>query len=147
MSTAVDSANLILKLYEIRREETMRKARDFMFGFNPNTFEEYMAGIMGPNSAYIRMVISYWDMAAAMVNNGAIDSKLFNETNGEHMAAFSKVEPFVDKVREAFGPDYCRNLQKLCYDAPGGKERVASTRERMRSIAAQFAARQAAAAN
>jgi len=147
MSTAVDSANLILRLYEVRREETMRKARDFMFGFNPNTFEEYMAGIMGPNSAYIRMVMSYWDMAAAMVNGGAIDAKLFSETNGEHFVAFSKVDLFVDKDRETFGPDFCRNLQKLCYDSPGGKERVAATRERMRAMAAQFAARQAAAAN
>lgn len=143
MSTIADSANLILKLYEIRREETMRKARDFMIGFNPNTFEEYLAAIMGPNSGYIRMVVSYWEMAAALVNSGAIDAKLFGETNGEHIVAFSKIEPFLEQIRGAFGADAFHNLEKLCYDAPGGKEKVAATRERMRSIAAQ---RQAAAA-
>jgi len=147
MSTAVDSANLILKLYELRREEVMRKARDFMFGFNPNTLEEFMAGLMGPNSGYIRMTITYWEMAATLVNSGAIDVKMFNEANGEQVAIFSKVEPFVDQIRQTFGnPDYAKNLQKLCYDAPGGKEKVAATRERMRAMAAQFAARAGAAA-
>jgi hypothetical protein len=136
MSTAVDSANLILKLYELRREEVMRKARDFMFGFNPDTFEEYMAAMMGPNSGYVRMTVTYWDMAATLVNNGAIDAKMFHESNGEHFVIFSKVEPVVEQVRQAFGPDFCKNLQKLCYDAPGGKERVAATRERMRAMAA-----------
>lgn len=147
MSTAVDSANLILKLYELRREEVMRKARDFMFGFNPNTLEEFMAGMMGPNSGYIRMTITYWDMAATLVHSGAIDAKMFNETNGEQVAIFSKIEPFIDQLRQAFGSqDYAKNLQKLCYDAPGGKERVAATRERMRALAAQFAARASATA-
>src|SRR5271170_6788009 len=100
MSTAVDSANLILKLYELRREEVMRKARDFMFGFNPNASEEFMAGMMSANSGYIRMTITYWDMAASFVNNGAIDAKMFNEANGEHFVAFSKVEPFIEDVRK-----------------------------------------------
>jgi hypothetical protein len=126
----------------------MRKARDFMFGFNPNTIEEFMAGFMGPNSAYIRMTISYWEMAAALVNNDAIEAKLFNETNGEHFGLYAKIDPFVEQIRQGMGSaDFCRNLQKLCYDAPGGKEKLAATRERMKAIAAQFAARQAAAAS
>ena len=61
MPTAVESANLILKLYELRRESTMREARNFfMMGFNPDSVEDYMAGMMGPHSGHIRMVISYW---------------------------------------------------------------------------------------
>jgi hypothetical protein len=140
MSTAVDSANLILKLYELRREEVMRKARDYMFGFNPNNVEEYMAGMMGPNSAHIRMFMSYWEMAASLVNAGAIDAKMFNEANGEHVVAFSKVDLFIEPLRAAFGSqDLYHNLQKVCYDAPNGKEKVALTRERMRAMAARFA--------
>jgi len=140
MSTAVDSANLILKLYELRREEVMRTARDYMFGFNPNTAEEYMGGMMGPNSAHIRMFMSYWEMAASLVNAGAIDAKMFNEANGEHIVAFSKVDLFIDQLRAMMGSqELFHNLQKLCYDAPGGKEKVAMTRERMRAMAAKFA--------
>jgi hypothetical protein len=58
MATPVDSANLILKLYELRREDTMREARNFMLTFDPKTMEEYMAAMMGPNSAHVRMVTS-----------------------------------------------------------------------------------------
>ena len=56
MATPYESAKLILQLYEQRREETMRKARDFMIGWDPRSAEEFMAGMMGENSAYIRMV-------------------------------------------------------------------------------------------
>jgi hypothetical protein len=145
MSTAVDSANLLLKLYELRREETMRAARNFMITFDPKNLGEYMAGMMGPNSAHIRMVMSYWDMAASFVVNGAIDAKMFEEANGEHIFAFGKVEPFLPELREAFGnPGVFKNLEQVCSSAPGGLERVRATRERMRQM---FASRSASSAN
>jgi hypothetical protein len=52
VSTPVDSANLLLRLYELRREETMRKARDFMAGFNPQSFEDIQAAMMSPQGAF-----------------------------------------------------------------------------------------------
>jgi hypothetical protein len=141
MANAVDSANLILKLYELRREETMRKARDFWFGFNPDTYDEYMAAMMGPNSGYVRMVTSYWEMAATFVNQGAIDSAMFDETNGEHFVVFAKVQPLLAEFRTKMGsPDILKNLEKVCMSAPGGAERVRATRERMRAMAAAFKA-------
>ena len=73
-TTPVDSANLLLKLYELRREEKMRKGRDFWFTFNPTSAQEYMAAMAGPDSGYIRMVSSYWEMACSFVVNGAIDA-------------------------------------------------------------------------
>ena len=140
MSTAVDSANLILRLYELRREETMRKARDFMFGFNPATVQEYMAGVMGPNGAYIRMVTSYWEMAASLVVNGAIDATIFDQTNGEHIVIFGKVEPLLADLRGMMGPSVFKNLEQVCLNAPGGIERVRATAERMRGFAAAMMA-------
>ena len=102
-----------LTLYEQRREETMRKARDFFMSFDPRTFEEYMAGLMGPHSGYIRMVVSYWEMAASLVNNGAIDAKMFTDANGEFVIVFGKVEPFIPRFRAAFGnPNFLINLEK-----------------------------------
>lgn len=144
MSTAVDSANLLLKLYELRREETMRAARNFMATFDPKNVGEFMAGMMGPNSAHIRMVMSYWDMAASFVVNGAIDAKMFDEANGEHIMAFGKVEPFLTELRQTFGnPGAFKSLEQLCTNGPGGIERVRANRERMR----QMMAARASAAN
>src|SRR5690349_23066491 len=86
-----EEAGLILKLYELRREETMRKARDWYFReFNPQSVADFNAAMFGEQSAYLRMVISYWDMTAALVNNGAISLQLFNDSNGEHIGVFSK---------------------------------------------------------
>src|SRR6188474_3946194 len=107
MSKEAKSAELILKLYDLRREETMRKARNWMFGFNPTSVEDVEKTMMDPEvGAYLRMVLSYWDMAAAMVNHGAIDADLFNETAGEHMMVFAKIEPLLAELREKFeNPD------------------------------------------
>jgi hypothetical protein len=139
MSTAVDSANLLLRLYELRRDPTMREARNFMISFDPKSASDYMATMMGPNSASVRMVMSYWDMAAGFVVNGAIDAKMFDESNGEHIIAFGKIEPFLADLRQMFGPNAFKNLEQVCLAAPGGIERVRQTRERMRQFAANRA--------
>src|SRR4051812_15213921 len=99
MSTPAESATLILKLYDQRREEVMRKARDFFVTFDPKSVEELMAVMMTPEGAYVRMVISYWDMAASLVLNGAIDSKMFQDANGEYIGVFAKMEPFLPAMR------------------------------------------------
>src|SRR6266567_2145662 len=100
-----EEAGLILKLYELRREETMRKARDWYFReFNPESMADFNNAIFGAQSGYLRMVVSYWDMAAALVNNGAISMELFNDSNGEHIGVFSKIEPLLGEIRAAYGP-------------------------------------------
>jgi hypothetical protein len=141
MPTPFESAQLILSLYETRREETMRKARDFFFGFDPQNFEEMMAGMAGPQSGYVRMVISYWDMAASFVENGAIDRKMFLDANGEFVFVFIKIEPFLAKLREMFeNPGFAAHLESLTTTMPNAQERLASTRERMKSMIAARAA-------
>jgi hypothetical protein len=144
MPTPFESAQLILKLYELRREETMRKARDFFIGFDPATFDEYVEGLMGPNSAYIRMVTTYWDMAASFVTNGAIDSKMFYESAGEFVIVFARTEPFLPQLREMFGnPQFAANLEKVALGMPNAREVIDGTLQRMRRL---VAARRAALA-
>lgn len=140
-----ESADLILKLYDLRREETMRKARDWMFNFNPTTAEEYMATMMDPEvGAYVRMVVSYWDMAAAMVVEGAIDADLFNKTNGEHTIVFAKIEPILADLRAMWqAPEALASLEKVVLGAPGGAEKLKQTQEWLKTIQAQIAAAQA----
>jgi hypothetical protein len=146
MPTSFESAQLILTLYEQRREETMRKARDFFISFDPRSFEEFMAGIAGPHSGYIRMVIGYWDMAAAFVAHGAIDEKMFQATNGEYVLVYGKIEPFLPQIREAFAnPDYGVNLERLALSLPNAREAIDGRVRRIRAMLAARAASQAPA--
>src|SRR5262249_24427662 len=142
-----EDADLILKLYDLRREPTMRIARDY-YGrdFNPESMQDITDVLFGEHSAHLRMVISYWDMAAALVNHGAIDIAIFNDTNGEHLAVFAKLEPFLGELRAAFGAQFLGNLEKLVDATPDGRKRVAELRERMKAIRAQLAAKQSTSA-
>jgi hypothetical protein len=135
------SADLILKLYDLRREAKMREARDWMFGFNPTSADEIMQTMMDPNvGAYLRMVTSYWDMAAALVNHEAIDAEMFNETAGEHIMVFAKFEPFLAELREKFQePKAFYHLEKVIMSMPDGKERVKKTQDWMKSVQEQIA--------
>src|SRR5271165_946178 len=97
-------AGLILKLYELRREEEMRKARDWYFReFNPQSLADWNAAMFSEHSGHARMVITYWDMAAALVNHGAISLELFNDSNAEHIGVYSKIEPLLGEIRAAYG--------------------------------------------
>jgi hypothetical protein len=137
MPTAVESANLILKLYELRRESVMREARNFVIGFNPETVEEYMAGMMGPHSGHIRMVVSYWEMACSLVKSGAIDPAQFEASAGEHLLVYGKIEGFLPKLREMMGnPNMFKNLEDVCLASPGGIERIRAQVARVRSMMA-----------
>ena len=140
-------ADLILKLYELRREATMRKARDWYFlEFNPESIADFNSAIFGEHSGHLRMVLTYWDMAATLVNHGAIDLDLFNDANNEHIGVFSKVEPFLSEIRSAISPKFVANLEKLIDATPDGRKKTAETRERMKGVRSQVAARQAGAA-
>jgi hypothetical protein len=148
MSKETKSAELIMKLYDLRREETMRKARNWMFGFNPTSAEDIGKTMMDPEvGGYLRMVLSYWDMAAVFVNSGAIDADMFDQTAGEHIGVYAKIQPYLADLRaewempEAFAP-----LEKLVMDRPNGAERVKKTQEWMKKIQDQMAAGTEAAA-
>jgi hypothetical protein len=140
-----ESADLILKLYDLRREKKMRKARNWIFGYNPTSVEEYMKTMMDEEvGGYLRMVVSYWDMAATMVNQGAIDAELFNQTNGEHIMVFAKIQPLLADMRKMWEmPEMLANLEKVIMDRPDGAERLKKTQEWMKTIGEQMAAAKA----
>lgn len=130
----VESADLIMKLYDLRREKKMRKARNWFISFFPESVDDIMQTMIDEKtSANYRMVISYWDMAAIFVNQGAIDEEMFNETTGEHIVVFSKVFPFVEELREKFqSPNMYGNLEKLIMRMPDAKEMLGKRREMMK---------------
>jgi hypothetical protein len=112
----------ILKLYELRREEKMRQARAWFFSdFSPKSAMDiiklYRAG--EPASANFRTVATYWDMAASLVLNGAIDEKTFLDANGEHIFVYAKIQPFLAEIRQIFNePEYLIHLETLCQKIP-----------------------------
>jgi hypothetical protein len=137
-STPYESATLLIRLYELRREPMMREARTwFSLSFNPSTFDEVLQTVMGPNSASYRMVTSYWDMAASFVLNGAIDEQMFNDANGEQLGVFAKMEPFLSDYRARTGnPRYLSQLEQIVMRRPGAKEQLAAMREWFKQRAA-----------
>ena len=140
-------ADLILKLYDLRREATMREARNWFFMFNPTTPADIMDVLTSDKSGLYRMVISYWDMACSFVNNGAIDAQMFNDANGEHIFVYAKMEPFIPAMREQMGaPQFLAHLEKTVKALPDCEERLAAVRQRMQAIIAKFQERAAAAA-
>jgi hypothetical protein len=142
-----EEAALVLKLYELRREDTMRKARDWFFrDFNPQTLADFNTAIFGEHSGHLRMVITYWDMAAALVNDGAISSELFNNCNGEQISVFSKIELLLPEIRAAYAPQFAASLEKLIEATPDGRKRCANSRERMKAIRETLAKQQAKSA-
>jgi hypothetical protein len=136
-STPYESATLLIRLYELRREPMMREARTgYTRSFHPNSLDDIMQTVSGPNSAHFRMVTSYWDMASSFVVNGAIDEQMFADANGEHIIVFSRVEPYLEEYRANAGnPRYLASLEKLVMQMPDAKTRLATLRERFRAMA------------
>jgi hypothetical protein len=137
-SATPDDAKLILKLYDLRREPVMRKARDFVNQFFPQSADEFLrlAQAWGSDeNAYVRQVVSYWDMAASLVLRGALHEELFLENAGEMFFTFSKIYPFLGKIREGMGaPEFLRNIETLVTRSKAGRDKLKAVQERVRVI-------------
>ena len=111
-----DDANLILRLYEMRREDRMRKARAwFVANFKVTTVEELnkLAPTGTDENAYYRMVITYWDMVASFLNGGVLDKELFYQSGRELLLVWERVRDVVPGVRERYSdPNYWSNLER-----------------------------------
>ena len=103
LATPAD-AEIVLKLYELRTETVMRQARAWMTGeFWPATVEEFFevaANPRDPHNAWFRQVVTYWEMAAAMVLHGAVSAELFVDCNGEGFFLLAKFSHILEGIRE-----------------------------------------------
>ena len=129
-------AELILKLYELRREPVMREARSKLFtDFHPKSFEDVQA-VMKPdhpvNTAY-RMVTSYWEMAAGLVRHGALHADLFAENCVEGLFAFAKVMPFFESLRRT-SPFAFVNMEWVVENCPKARRRLEFVQSRLKSM-------------
>jgi hypothetical protein len=136
-ATAHDAQTLI-QLYDLRREPTMRKARDFVIGqFWPSTYEDFQAvmnSFGSEQNAYARQVLTYWDMAAAMVLEGALHEGLFFKCNGELHFLFAKFGHYLPQLRkESANPEFLINFEKLATKSPEAKARIKRIQEMLKT--------------
>jgi hypothetical protein len=144
MCSSYESADLLLKLYDLRREEVMRKAREwYTKEFHPQSAQDVVSALRGEHSAYFRMVTSYWEMAASFVNNGAIDWKMFMEANpGEPVNVFVKVYPYLEELRSMFASKYddtqaFQHLEQVVMNMPHAEEQLAERVEQFKEARAR----------
>jgi hypothetical protein len=100
-----DDANLILHLYEMRREERMRRARAwFTANFKVKSWEELqkLAPAGTDENASYRMVITYWDMVASFVTSGVLHQELFFQSGREMLLVWERVKSVLPDIREQY---------------------------------------------
>ncbi len=124
MATAAD-AEVILRLYELRQEEALRRARKFMvFEFNPQNLEELRAVSRNPGTeenACWRQAMSYWEMAASFVLRGAVDPDLFFDSAAEGILLYAKFHHFHAVTEKESGNPFMRNTALLVERYPSAK--------------------------
>jgi len=139
-----EQVNLMLRLYDIRREPRLREAREwFINSFNVTSAEEMMK-LCPPGSrenAFMRMVITYWDMVASIVNRGLIDEDLFFENTGEQWLVWERIKPIMPTWRAMFkNPHVFEQLENHVNRLEAWREKKApGTNEAMRAVMAQMA--------
>jgi hypothetical protein len=129
---------LILKLYELRREETMRKARSYVGGkFAPKSAEEMIAIIKAgpPESGYMLQVYGYWDMVAAFVLQGPLSEQLVFNTCQEMYFQYAKIQPHLGEFRRLMNlPEWMRGIEKLIEGSEEGRARLAQMRANLEKL-------------
>jgi hypothetical protein len=127
-------ADLVLKLFDLRREAKLREARSWMGGFYPDSVQDFAAAYSAPDS-YMRMVAGYWDIATSLVNLGVVHRGLFVEAGGEAFFLWAKVGDHVPGFREMTGnAGFLANVERFVRETPGGNERVAGMREYQKKV-------------
>ena len=131
-------ANLILTLYDLRREAELRKARNWwLVDFWPDSADDFMKVVqaMGtPENNWLRQVPSYWELAASLVLHGTVNETLFLEPacSGEMFLVFAKVHPFLQDVREKMqNPRMLANVEKVIKKSKAGQERLKVVEQRL----------------
>jgi hypothetical protein len=131
-------ADLILKLYDLRREAEIRKARNWwLVEFWPDTADDVMkvAQAMGtPENSWLRQVGGYWELAASLVVHGTVNETLFLEPAfcGEMFLIFAKLHPFLKDVREKMqNPGLLANVEKVIKKSKASQERLKALEQRL----------------
>ncbi len=142
-------AQVILHLYELRREQAMRDARHFISAnFWPESAEDVLRlarNYPSQENTYLRQVTSYWEMAASLVLRGALHEGLFFDCSGEMYCAFAKFKPFLDEIRKKL-PYFLLTVETVITRTPEGRARLQRLEARLARRKQKLAQRRAAVA-
>ena len=138
-----EDAQIIVKLYDLRREAEMRKARTWFGGWWPTSADGVIAIINGggtQENAWFRQVSGYWDMAASFVLRGVLNEELFWDSGGELWFVFAKLQPFLAEIREKTGNKmlYSR-VEKIATRTKDGRDRLQAFSKRAEAMRAKAA--------
>lgn len=146
MLATPDDADIILKLYELRTEAVMRQARAWVVGeFWPKTAADYFAvadNFTDPHNAYLRQVLSYWEMAAALVLHGAVSADLFVDCNGEGFFLLAKFAHILEQIR-ARNSTFMLKTSELVSRFSAATQRYELTLKRVQGMQERMAATKA----
>lgn len=138
-ATAAD-ADVCMKLYDLRRETEMRKARDFVnFQFQPKGIDDILTltqELGTKENAWARQVFSFWENAASLVLNGVVHPGLFFTWNGEMVFVYAKFKPFLKELREKMdNPGFMAGVEKAVNSSPEMRKRCDMIQKRMSKMA------------
>jgi hypothetical protein len=136
---AIRQAELILKLYELRRETVMREARSYIGGeFMPESAGEFIQIVStgGRLGGFVLQVYGYWDMVAAFVRHGALDAELVYDSCQEMYFQYAKIQPYLAEFREKMNlPEFMLNLERLVEGSEAGRKRISTMRKNLAAMA------------
>jgi len=131
-------AELILRLYELRRETVMREARSFVGGsFLPQSDDELVAVVTkgGKETGFVLQVYGYWDMVCAFVLHGMLSEPLVYDTCQEMYFQFAKIHPYLKGFRQKINlPEWMQSLEKVAAGSPRGRKRLALMRANLEQM-------------
>lgn len=132
-------AELVIKVYELRREAVMRQSRDLLNQkFWPKSYADVQALTKpdNPMNAAYRQVGAYWELVYGMVKHGIVHAGYFLESNGEGLFLFAKLEPYLAELRKDTSPNALRNTEWVTSECPEGRQMFETIRARVQKIAA-----------
>jgi hypothetical protein len=146
MSATPADAQVVLQLFELRREAEMRKARNwYAMEFNPTSADDVMNTVLDMKSdanRYFRMVTSYWEMAATLALHGSVNEDLFLDTQGEMFFIMAKLHPHLEGVREKMqNPDAMKKCETLINKSEASKKKLEAFKVRLERFRAMAAAK------
>ena len=134
-----EQAELILRLYELRREAVMREARSFVGGtFLPESDDDLIAIITkgSKETGFVLQVYGYWDMVCAFVLHGILSEPLVYDTCQEMYFQFAKIYPYLRGFRQKMNlPEWMQSLEKVATGSPRGRKRLAAMRAGLAQMA------------
>jgi hypothetical protein len=138
-NSSTEQADLILKLYELRRETVMREARSFVGGqFLPRSTDDLMAIVKkgGKETGFVLQVYGYWDMVSAFVVHGILSEPLVYDTCQEMYFQYAKIQPYLKEFREKMAlPEWMQSIEKVVEGSTKGRKRLAAMRASLQRIA------------